>query len=122
MSDFIAVDPGAFALRALEIVWINLLLSGDNAVVIAMACRGLPENLRRRGIWLGAGAAIGLRIVFAAMVMQLLALPGLKIAGALLLLLVAVGLLSEDDDPRHPVARPTLSGVVLAIVVADAAM
>ena len=67
----IADWPGLL-LKVAEIAWINLLLSGDNAIVIALACRGLPEDKRKWGIWAGAGAAIGLRIVFTLLVVQLL--------------------------------------------------
>ncbi len=66
------------ALQILEIVWINLLLSGDNAVVIALACRSLPPERRRIGIALGACAAIGLRVIFTLIIVTLLALPFLK--------------------------------------------
>jgi predicted tellurium resistance membrane protein TerC len=64
-----------FWLSVLQIVWIDLLLSGDNAVVIALACRSLPEKQRKIGIWLGAGAAIFLRIVFALIVSYLMGRP-----------------------------------------------
>ena len=63
-----------FWISLLQIIWIDLLLSGDNAVVIALACRSLPENKRKLGIWLGAGAAVGLRIAFAMVVTYLLKL------------------------------------------------
>jgi predicted tellurium resistance membrane protein TerC len=61
-------DTGSFLLQLLQIIWINILLSGDNAVVIALACRGLPPKSRRRGVVLGAGVAIVLRIIFTLMV------------------------------------------------------
>ena len=81
-----------FWLSVLQIVWIDLLLSGDNAVVIALACRSLPEKQRKLGIWLGAGAAIALRIVFALIVSYLMALPFLKVVGGLLLFWIAIKL------------------------------
>ena len=74
-----------FWVSLLQIIWIDLLLSGDNAVVIALACRSLPEKQRKIGIWLGASAAIGLRIIFALVVTYLLLVPYLKIVGGLLL-------------------------------------
>ena len=72
------------ALKLLGIIWINVILSGDNAVVIALACRGLPEDQRRIGMILGAGVAVGLRIVFTVLVAALLSTPFLKIVGGLL--------------------------------------
>src|ERR1700741_3991932 len=88
----------AFWVAALQIIWINILLSGDNAVVIALACRGLPPRQRRWGIILGAGVACALCIIFALAVTTLMALPYLKIAGAVALLWIAVKLL----DPAEP--------------------
>src|SRR5437588_12639052 len=81
---------GMLALQVLQIVWIDLLLSGDNAVVIAMACRSLPEEQRRWGIILGAGAAVHLRVVFAALIVQLLALPYVHFVGGVILLSITV--------------------------------
>ena len=85
-------------IKLLGIIWINVILSGDNAVVIALACRGLPEDKRRIGMILGAGVAVGLRIVFTIVVAALLATPFLKIAGGLLLLWIAVKLLKGGDE------------------------
>src|SRR5947208_3081529 len=76
-----------------EIIWINVLVSADNAVVIALACRNLPPRERRLGMVLGAGVAVVLRIVFAGVISALMALPYLKIVGALTLLWVAAKLL-----------------------------
>src|SRR5438309_2760393 len=99
---------GMLALQVLQIVWIDLLLSGDNAVVIAMACRSLPEEQRRWGIILGAGAAVLLRIVFAALIVQLLALPYVHVIGGVLLLWIAVQL-ALDEHAKHKVkSRTTL--------------
>ncbi|HWE79606.1 MAG TPA: TerC family protein [Pseudolabrys sp.] len=83
-----------------KIIWINILLSGDNAVVIAMACRGLPARQRIWGMVLGAGAAVILRILFTGVVASLMLLPYLKIVGGLLLFYVAAKLL-VSDDPDH---------------------
>ncbi len=91
-------DVGTLALQVLQIVWIDLLLSGDNAVVIAMACRSLPQGQRRWGIILGAGAAVLLRIVFAAVIVQLLALPYVHIVGGILLALDCRA--ARDQRPR----------------------
>lgn len=107
----------------LQIVWIDLVLSGDNAVVIALACRGLPPEQRKWGIILGAGAAILLRIIFALLIIQLLNVPFLKVVGALLLLRIAVGLTKGMGDDHGEVRESgRLWGAVWTIVVADAVM
>src|SRR5215212_5715408 len=85
-------------LKVFGIIWINVILSGDNAVVIAMACRGLPQDKRRMGMVLGAGVAVGLRIVFTVLVAALLSTPFLKVLGGLLLLWIAVKLILGDDE------------------------
>lgn len=112
-----------FWLSLLQIIWIDLLLSGDNAVVIALACRSLPENQRRWGILLGAGAAVGLRILFALAVSYLLGVPLLKVAGGLLLLWIAVKLVTDGDGEAHHVeASDSLWKAVRTIAIADAVM
>src|SRR5215831_10457790 len=106
-----------------EIILINLLLSGDNAVVIALACRGLPPRQRRWGIMLGAGVACALRIAFALVVTTLMALPYLKIAGALALLWVAVKLLDPAGAHGEEVeAAADLWRAVRTVFVADLVM
>ncbi len=105
-----------------EIMWLNIILSGDNAVVIALACRGLPEDKRRIGMVLGAGVAVGLRIVFTIVVAALLATPFLKIIGGLLLLWIAVKLLSGDEDEGSVKETDRLWHAVWTVVVADAVM
>lgn len=106
-----------------QIVWIDLVLSGDNAVVIALACRGLPPQQRKWGIILGAAAAILLRIIFALLIIQLMQVPFLKIIGALLLFRIAVGLTKGPGDEHSAVKESgKLWGAVWTIVVADAVM
>ena len=113
----------AFLLQVLQIIAIDILLGGDNAVVIALACRKLPEAQRNKGIAWGVVGAIGLRIVMIFFALQLLALPFLKIIGALLLLWIGVKLLqSEDDDHDNVEGATTLMGAVKTIVIADAVM
>src|SRR5258707_14324831 len=87
------MGQATFWVALLKIIWINILLSGDNAVVIAMACRGLPHRQRVWGMILGAGVAVVLRIVFTAVVASLMLLPWLKIVGGLALFYIAVNLL-----------------------------
>ncbi len=84
----------------LQIIGIDIILSGDNALVIALACRQLPREQRRRGIWLGTGAAMVLRIAFAAAIVYLLMIPLLKLAGSLMLLWIAIKLLVPEARAR----------------------
>ena len=93
----------AFWVALLKIIWINILLSGDNAVVIAMACRGLPHRQRVWGMVLGAGVAVVLRIVFTAVVASLMLLPWLKIVGGLALFYIAVKLLVPEEEDKDEV-------------------
>ncbi|MGL4495404.1 MAG: TerC family protein [Beijerinckiaceae bacterium] len=115
------LDSGTM-IQLLQIIWIDLLLSGDNAVVIALAVRNLPENQRRMGILLGTAAAIGLRIIFAIVVSYLMKVPFLKVVGALLLLWIAVKMLSEEDTHGDIKAGSSLFDAVKTIAIADAVM
>lgn len=105
-----------------QIIWIDILLSGDNAVVIALACRSLPDNQRRLGVVLGAGTAIALRILFALIISQLLALPFLKIVGGVLLFWIAVKLIQGDNDDHEVKESGNLWEAVRTIAIADAVM
>ncbi len=107
-----------------QIIWIDLLLSGDNAVVIALACRRLPPTQRRWGIILGSGAAIALRIIFAAFILYLLGVPYLKLIGAILLLWIAVKLVLPEELEEHEniESADNLWAAVRTIVIADAVM
>lgn len=112
-----------FWVALLQIIWIDLLLSGDNAVVIALACRSLPEKQRKWGILLGAGAAVGLRILFALAVSYLLGVPLLKVVGALLLFWIAIKLvLDEGGEGHHVESADSLWKAVRTIAIADAVM
>ena len=108
----------------MQIIWIDLLLSGDNAVVIALACRRLPEQQRKWGIILGSGAAIVLRVVFAIFILYLLDVPYLKLVGALLLVWIAVKLVLPEDmaDEGDVAGSDNLWNAVRTIVIADAVM
>jgi YjbE family integral membrane protein len=109
-----------------QIIGIDIILSGDNALVIALACRSLPENQRKWGILLGAGAAIALRIVFAVGIVYLLEVPFLKFTGSLLLVWIAVKLLMPEGEAAvgHSVqpAATSLWSAVRIVMVADAVM
>ena len=107
-----------------KIIMIDLLLSGDNAVVIALACRNLPPEQRRKGILFGVGGAIGLRIVLTFFAVSLLALPYLKLIGALLLIWIGIKLiLPEDEHTEGNIkADARLIGAIKTIIVADFVM
>lgn len=104
------------------IVVANILLSGDNAIVIAMAARSLPPLQRRRAIWWGSVAAIVLRIVLTLAALRALQLPYLKIAGGLVLLWVGVQLLVETAGEGQVKAHGTLFAAIRTILVADVVM
>jgi len=113
----------AFWIAIPQIVLINLLLSGDNAVVIAMACRGLPPRQRFWGVLIGAGTAAVLLIIFAAIVARLLALPYVKLIGGLALIYIAVKLLIPEDREKNEVEAAThLWRAVRIVIVADLIM
>jgi YjbE family integral membrane protein len=113
-----------FWLAALQIMGINILLSGDNAVVIAMACRGLPPKERFWGMILGAGAAAVLLILFTGIVATLMELPYLKLAGGLALFWVAIKLVAPQphDSEDTPEAVEDLWRAVRVVVVANIVM
>lgn len=106
-----------------KIIWINVLLSGDNALLVALACRGLEPRQRLWGMILGAGAAVVLRIIFTAIVATVMEQPYLKLAGGLALIVIAAKLLvpeSRDEDGVKSAAH--LWAAVQIVVVADIVM
>lgn len=112
-----------FWMAVLQIVAIDILLGGDNAVVIALACRRLPAKQRNRGILWGVVGAIGLRIVLLFFAVQLLAMPGLKASGGVLLLWIGTKLLlPEEEEEAHVEASTHLLGAIKTVVLADAVM
>jgi YjbE family integral membrane protein len=127
MTDFlngIGVNPQPqFWISVVQIIWINVLLSGDNAIVIALACRNLPHKQRLAGMILGTGVALLLRLVFATAVSTLMFLPWVKIAGGVALFWIAVKLLTPDEgaDNGGP-ASDSLWRAVKLIAVADVVM
>jgi YjbE family integral membrane protein len=112
----------AYAWQILEIVWINLLLSGDNAILIALACRELPPRQRRVGVVLGTLVGLILRIVFTLLVVEILSTPMLKTAAGLLLIVIALKLATERGGHEAIEAKPRFWSAVLSIIAADAAM
>jgi YjbE family integral membrane protein len=118
-------DPTSlvFWIAVLQIIAIDILLGGDNAVVIALACRKLPDDQRKKGIFWGVAGAIILRVVLIFFALQLLDIPWLKIVGALLLLWIGVKLLQPEEEGHGDVAAATtLAAAIKTIIVADAVM
>ncbi len=109
---------GAFG----AIVFANILLSGDNAVVIAMAARSLPKEQQKKAIFWGSAAAIIMRVVLTIVAVQLLQVPYLKIVGGLLLLWIGVQLLMESDEHSDMAAAGTMGAAIRTILVADLVM
>jgi YjbE family integral membrane protein len=110
--------------RLLEVLLVNVILSGDNAVVIAMAARTLEGANRRKAIVLGAAGAVVLRLIFAGIITLLLEVPLLQVAGGLLLVWIAWGLVNDDgeDDEDKVKAGASIWHAVRIIIVADAVM
>src|ERR1043165_3354608 len=101
--DYLMTDmmQPAFWIAVGQIIWINILLSGDNAAVIALACRSLPPSQRFSGLLLGAGAAVVLRIFFTVIIAQIMTVPFLKLIGGVLLLWIAVKLIVPNRSEEH---------------------
>src|SRR5262245_19134490 len=97
LQSLLGVDA-AYVVAVLRIIGINIVLSGDNAIVIALACRTLPRRQRITGIILGAAAAVVLRIIFTVVVQQLFDVPWLKLVGGLILLWIALKLLLGEES------------------------
>lgn len=118
------ISSPEFWVAVVQIIAIDIVLGGDNAVVIALASRRLPEKQRNQAIFWGVFGAIGLRVVLIFFALSLLAIPFLKIVGALLLLWIGVKLLQpEPEDGAHEIdASTTLLGSIKTIIVADAVM
>ncbi|WP_412556722.1 TerC family protein [Xylophilus sp. GOD-11R] len=112
-----------FWIGLVKIIWINIILSGDNAVVIALAARSLPPEQQRKAILWGSGAAVVLRIVLTVVAAWLLELPYLQIVGGLLLLWIGYQLLAEgDDEEGESKEYGTLGAAVRTILLADLVM
>jgi YjbE family integral membrane protein len=119
------LDPFSppFWVAALEIIVINILLSGDNAVVIALACRNLPKRQRTLGILWGVVGAVALRIILTFFAVRLLQLPYLQIIGGALLVWIGIKLIAEDDGDGHEIeASDRLISAVKTVIVADLVM
>ena len=107
----------------LKIIWINILLSGDNAVVIALAARGLPPHQQKRAILFGSGAAVVLRVILTVIAAWLLELQGLQIIGGLLLLWIGAQLLAdEEEEAGEAKEHANMMAAVRTILIADLVM
>lgn len=112
-----------FWLQVLEIIGVNILLSGDNAVVIAMACRNLSPRARNWGIALGSAVAVVLLILFTGIVATILTWPWLKLVGGIALLYIAIDLVhTNEDDGKDIKASDKLLHAVITVVIADIVM
>ena len=106
----------------LNIITINLILSGDNAILIAMAIRWLPPGLRKKGFIFGAGAAVALRIVLTLIIAQVLAIPCIKLAGGIVLLWIAVKLFVQGFPGGEEKEAATLLQAIRIMLIADLTM
>lgn len=116
------MTPFEFLTTLLSIVFIDLILAGDNAIVIGMAAKRLPKDTQKKAILYGTIGAILLRIVATVLVVYLLEIPWLLVAGGIMLLWIAYKLLVQEEDHDNVKASNTLWGSVWTIIVADAAM
>jgi YjbE family integral membrane protein len=112
----------AFWVGLLKIIGVNVILSGDNAVVIALAARSLPARQQKQAILWGAGAAVVLRIILTVFAAALLSLPWLKIVGGLLLFWIGIKLLVPEDDDADISASDNLMVAIRTILIADLVM
>ena len=105
-----------------KIIWVNMLLSGDNAVVIALAARSLPQQQQKLAVFWGAAAAVAMRVVLTVFAVALLTLPWLKLVGGLLLLWIGVKLLIPEDDGEDVRSSDNLWSAIRTILIADLVM
>ena len=115
-------DPAFLATALLKIIGVNIVLSGDNAVVIALAARSLPPRQQKQAILWGSGAAILMRIVLTLFAVALLALPWLKLIGSVLLIWIGVKLLVPEDEDPNIAASDNLWAAIKTILIADLVM
>lgn len=117
-----APDLPGLLTQVLEIVWIDIVLSGDNAIVIGLACRNLPTRQRRLGIALGTGAAVLLRLLLTVVIVEVLQLPFVRLVGGLLLIWIAIKLALQQHDDKDVSPAELVFAVIRIIVIADAVM
>lgn len=118
----LAISSSLFWVALAQIIMINILLSGDNAVMIALASRNLPARQQKQAILFGSIGAIVLRVLLTFFAAYLLTLPYLKLAGAVLLLWIGVNLLSSHDEDGEMDAHSNLLAAIKTIIIADFVM
>ena len=110
-------------LAILQIIIIDILLAGDNAIVIGMAAKNLPENLRKRAIFWGTAGAIGLRLIMAILLIEAIEnIPALRIVGGIMLLWIGYSLLKDGDNEHNIEAKDNIWGAIATIIIADGVM
>jgi YjbE family integral membrane protein len=115
------ISSGAI-LALLKIIAIDIILSGDNAIVIAMATKNLPKELQNKAIFYGTAGAVILRILFAAVIVYLLQIPYVHLIGGILLLWIAYKVLVEEEDEANIKSHTGLRQAITTIIIADAVM
>ena len=117
------IQTTEFWIGLMKIIWINIILSGDNAVVIALAARGLPPLQQRKAVLFGSGAAVVLRIALTVVAVKLLTMPYLQIVGGVLLLYIGVQLLSDQGEGEgEEKTHGSLMAAIRTILIADLVM
>lgn len=117
-----AIDDPLFWTALLKIIGVNIVLSGDNAVVIALAARSLPQKQQKQAIFWGSGAAVVMRIILTIFAVALLALPWLKLIGSVLLLWIGVKLLLPEAEEENVESSDKLWPAIKTILIADLVM
>ncbi|WP_083180246.1 TerC family protein [Paenibacillus yonginensis] len=112
----------SFFLTLINIIFIDLILAGDNAIVVGMAAKRLPGSIQKKAIFYGTGGAVVLRILATLVVVWLLKIPWLLAVGGVLLIYIAYKVLADDDKEEHVEAKDSLWAAVRTIIIADAAM
>ena len=119
---FTELHTARFWIDLVQIIGINILLSGDNAVVIALASRSLPDHQRRMAVLGGSAAAVVLRITLCLIIESLLQVRFLKLIGGLLLIYIGINLLSDEENDDEIAAHSHMWGAIRTILIADAVM
>lgn len=120
--EIMGLSIAQFFTALFSIVMIDLVLAGDNAIVIGLACRNLPKSVQLKGIVLGTVGAIVIRILATIAVVWLLQIKGLMLGGGILLIGIAYKLLTKQDDHNDIKCKDTLLSAVITVIVADAVM
>ncbi len=116
------MNASEFIFALLELMLINIVLSGDNAVVIALACRALPAHQQKKAIFWGSFGAIGLRVILTFVAVWFLKIPFIQILGGLLLIYIAINLLKKDDEDEKIKTSSRISEAIRTIIIADFVM